>query len=75
MMAKKPKRADARPTNWCSVCDETECTNYKDVCNACYAALFYWKQKSVKAIVKRQSDLQRFARRMDLIGHRKGTNQ
>lgn len=65
---------DNGTTHWCTVCEETECTNYKDVCNACYAALWYWKNKSVKAIVARKADLDRFQRRMDLIGARKGTN-
>ncbi len=73
MMAKKPAKAP-KATHWCTVCGEVECTNYKDVCNACYAALWYWKNKTVKAIVTRKANLERYARRMDLIGGQRGTN-
>ena len=71
-MAKRKKTNGAV----CTVCEENA-IDYPvaELCRNCYQALYYWKQKSVKAIVRRQHQLETYARRMDVIAGTRGSNR
>ena len=71
-MAKRKKTNGAV----CTVCEDNP-QDYPNagLCKPCYAALYYWKSKTVKAIVRRQHNLEVYQRRMDVIAGTRGSNR
>lgn len=53
----------------CTVCEDRPVTSLTGmrICDACYQAFYYWKDKTPKQILDRSRNLDIYARRMDLM--------
>jgi len=64
-----------RKTEWCEICEEVE-VRYHDLrlCHKCYQYIWRWKKRSIKAIIRRQRDVEVYEKRLSIIGADKGSN-